>query len=466
MHTKIAIALFLFVAPAALAGCAPQDGEPADPGLVGCDVPVLPDLDPAPGVVEVDLVADETPWSIAAGVDVPGFAYEGQVPGPMIVVDAGSTLRVHFRNDLDTMPTTVHWHGLRVPDTQDGVPMIMNPVQPGGTFEYEFVVPDPGFYWYHPHMSSDLTIDKGLYGLLWVRDPAGEPQASCDLPVALDDVTITSAGTVREPGMHDRMTGSIGSTLLANGRADRRVEVRPGAWVLLRMVNVANARYFDLAFDGGPFTVLGTDGGWLEDPYETERLVVAPSERYVVAVKADGLPGDELALVTYREPVHPGGSDPLGPGPNTVMRLLLSGDPASEPAPVPPTVALPAWDPAPASLAHTWVLDQEMMSLTIDGASWPDVPMVSVPGNQLTYFGVRNDAPGRHPFHLHGQRFQVVAADGVPETRRAWKDSVDVPAGTTLTIASELDNPGHWMLHCHINEHGEDGMMAELEVTP
>ncbi len=444
-----------------LAGCS-RDATKEDL----CRVETIDDLDPDPNVVEVELVAGHHDWDPGSGTPIHGVAYNGSVPGPLIVADAGDTVRVHFRNEMTDMETTVHWHGLRIPDAMDGVPAIQTPVPPGGSFEYEFVVPDPGFYWYHPHMDGDQLIDRGLFGLFWVRDPA-EPEVDCDLPLAIDDAELDEIGQVVMARGSERHGTHFGNTVFANARIDRRVPIAPGGNVLLRIVNVANARYFDLELEEHTLTVVATDGGWVA-PYETRKLLVAPGERYTVWVRGTGEPGRRYALVNWREYVGMMDDDPLGSGPTTVLTLEYGDDRVDEASPVFPAPTLP--EAIAGTVAHRYELQEGMldgkMVFAIDGAVWPDAEPVVLPGNVETTLEFRNATMSRHPMHLHGQRFQVVKVDGVMVDRRAWKDTVDVQPGSKVTVVTPLDNPGRWMFHCHILEHGEEGMMSELVVAP
>jgi FtsP/CotA-like multicopper oxidase with cupredoxin domain len=137
-----------------------------------------PDRDPDPDVVEVQLRAAPFAWDPGTGQAVTdGLAFEGQVPGPTIVVQRGQRLRVHFLDDTE-MENTLHWHGMRVPEAQDGVSQMDDPVQPGEEHVYEFEVPDAGLCWYHPHMDTDHALERGLYGTIWVQDPT-EPEVDC-----------------------------------------------------------------------------------------------------------------------------------------------------------------------------------------------------------------------------------------------------------------------------------------------
>jgi len=453
-----------------VAACKPngEEAPPTDRLVEGCGFSPLADVNPSYAVVEVMVTADEQAWDPGTGTSVLGRAFNGTVPGPVVEVIVGQTLRLHLRNDTEH-PTTIHWHGLRVPEAMDGISQMMNPVAPGGTFTYEFEVKDAGFYWYHPHMDTADALEAGLYGAIVARVP-GEVPASCDLPVVLDDVLLDrDTLQIEPPGTAmDQVMGRLGNHLLANGREDRTYEIVAGDVAVLRLVNASNARHMDVGIEDVPLTVHATDGGWLATPYTVDRLIIAPGERYIVALDAPSEAGRELVVANRRVYLHhPDGDmmeyDPLGDDETPVFHLrTVDGSPGGFTA--------PAFDAAPPMAAtepaHSWILDEDMMAgtVTIDGASWPDVPMVMASADSLTTFVIDNQSEMRHPFHLHGNRFQVVNVGGVPVPAPAWKDTVNVPAETRVTIVSELDNAGEWMYHCHILEHGDAGMAGMMTV--
>ncbi|MDP2306768.1 MAG: multicopper oxidase family protein [Pseudomonadota bacterium] len=467
--------LFALLLPACTGGKTPDSpgdtvgnddtGEPLPSPTERCGYTAATDLDPADGVVGIELSQAPFEWDPGTGTMLTeGLAYNGEVPGPVIEAELGQTLRTEFTNGL-AYDSTVHWHGLRVPDEMDGAIRMMDMVPAGGSFTYEFMLKDAGFYWYHPHMATEQDLERGLYGRIIVRHP-DEPRVDCELPVVLDDILLDEDTLQVAPQDTDHMQlmGRLGNVLLANGRSDRRIEVKAGETMLLRLVNAANARYFDLTLEGQRMRVVGTDGGWLAEEVPVDNLVLGPGERAIVAVDWVGAPGDELRLMSARfqlhdEDAHMSEYDPMGNGENPVMTFVI-GDEAGTPTPMTlPSDDVPAFT-GEEPVAHTWVLDEDMMNgiVTIDGASYPDVPPVIVEANVPTAFVVQNDSEMHHPFHLHGNRFQVLAVNGVPPEIDGWKDTFDIPPFGSVEIASALDNPGEWMFHCHILEHAELGM--------
>jgi FtsP/CotA-like multicopper oxidase with cupredoxin domain len=401
-----------------------------------------------------------------------GVAYDGQVPGPLIEANAGDTVVAHFTNDLDE-PLTIHWHGVRLDSAMDGGMQMMDPIQPGATFDYTFTVPDAGFYWYHPHLDGAKLIERGLYGPIIVHAP-DEGAVDCDLPLMLDDILLDEDTQQVAPPDTDmnQLMGRLGNLLMANGKADRHIGLTAGQTVLLRLVNPSNARFWDVYVEGQQLQVVGTDGGWLPEPYAVDHLEITPGERYLVEFTATGAPGDEVRLMNKRFQLHEDGGDmieydPMGEGDNPVLTFVF-GEGSVEGTPwVQPSVPAMPFSGATATLGHHWQLNEDMMggTVSIDGAAWPDVPLVEVAANVDTTFEIENLSEMHHPFHIHGNTFQIVAVNGeAPATPQGWKDTWDVPPRSTVTVVSDMSNAGDWMYHCHILEHAEDGMMGEMMV--
>lgn len=446
--------------------------DPAAPET--CGYTPMPDLDPTDGVVEVDLVASAFAWDPGTGVPLDdGLAFNGSVPGPVLEATLGDTVKVHFTNDLDE-PTTLHWHGLRVTPEMDGVMQMDDPIQPGESFDYSFQLQDAGFYWFHPHMDTSDTIEAGLYAPIVIHAP-GEVTPDCDLPLVLDDVLLDEDTLQIAPPDTDMMQlmGRLGNVLMANGRIGREYAWTKGQTTLLRFVNASNARYWDLHLEDHTFTVVGTDGGFLAEPYTVDDLVVAPGERYMVVVEATGEPGQSYRLMNARYQLHEEGGDmiepdPMGDGENPVATFVYGEGEVAGSGWTPPTPDVPAWGAPVDHVGHHWVINEDMYAgtVTIDGATWPDVPEVDVAAETDTTFELENASEMHHPFHIHGNRFQVVDVGGaVPADSVGWKDTFDLPPHTTVKIVSALDNPGEWIYHCHILEHADRGMAGMMDVA-
>jgi len=201
-----------------------------------------------------ELVAAPADLPLIDGGRLKVWAYNGSVPGPTLRVRLGDTVRVRFQNQLP-QATTVHWHGVRLPNAMDGVPYLTQPpVEPGQSFVYEFTPKDAGTFWFHPHLRSSEQVERGLYGVLIVEDAQPAPYAR-DLTWVLDDWLLDEGGG---PGQerqifaefntpHDLAhDGRWGNALTINGRTHQRLALRAGERVRLRLVNSANGRVFRL----------------------------------------------------------------------------------------------------------------------------------------------------------------------------------------------------------------------------
>jgi FtsP/CotA-like multicopper oxidase with cupredoxin domain len=411
--------------------------------------------------VRVDLEAHPTQWEVATGLSVPGYGFNGQVPGPTIEAEVGDTLVVRLANDLPE-PTTIHWHGLRVPADMDGTEMVQNPVQPGGTFEYRFVLPDAGTFWYHPHTHETEQLEKGLYGALIVRGP-DEPRLDRERVLVLDDLKLDRHGNLaRFGGWKERHEGRLGEVRLVNGRAQPEFEMAAGQVERWRLVNAASSRYVRLSIGGRPFTMLGSDGGRLEAPVPATEVLLTPGDRADLAVGpfAHGESIEVASLVYDRGMVKE---------PAARYATVRVGPPAPSQASIPATLRsiepLASGEQAPNRTVHL----QGRPSLRgvdwrIDGHAHHQAEPVHV--GDLQVWDVVNQTKMDHPFHLHGFFFQVLQVNGTPPPYRSWEDTINVPAKGRVRIAWRPDDrPGSWMYHCHILEHHAAGMMAHFEVV-
>lgn len=439
-----------------------------------------PDLDPAANVVEVALEAKVSDVELAPGRTVSMWTYNGQLPGPRIEARAGDTVRVRFKNSLPEA-TTIHWHGVRVPAAMDGVPAVQSPIAAGAEFTYEFVVPDAGTFWYHPHIRSDEQVERGLYGAFVVRGDA-EPTTTTDRTVVLDDLLLDSNWQLGDfDPMMQAMVGRQGNVILANGWAHPIAEVARGGLHRFRFINAANARYFRLALPGHRLIQIGTDGGFLPAPREVDELLLVPGERADVLVVASGAANEAMEWTSLRYDRGHG----TGDLPDAVVFQMKHGSDAPIATPSTPSAFAPIAD-LPAATVQREIKLEESMAMgggdhgaghgssttnmapvfSINGEVFPDVTPLAATLETVEEWSIVNTTEMDHPFHLHGFRFQVVSVDGAAPSVIAWRDSINIPAEKTVKFRVRLeDNPGTWMFHCHILEHAERGMMGELEVA-
>jgi FtsP/CotA-like multicopper oxidase with cupredoxin domain len=233
------------------------------------------------------------------------LAYNGSIPGPTLHVDQGSEIVVDVTNDGD-VEATVHWHGLRLENRYDGVPHeTQAPIPVGGSFTYRLQFPDPGLYWYHPHIREDFGLEMGLYGTIVVEphDASYWPPVDRELTITVDDVLVEDGhiAPFRRSGPTHTAMGRYGNVMLTNGETRFTAEAAVGEVVRLYLVNTANTRIFNVALPGARMKLVGGDSGRYERETFVEEVLLAPSERAVVDVCFD-TPGD--VRLEHRTPDH------------------------------------------------------------------------------------------------------------------------------------------------------------------
>lgn len=454
------------------------------------------------------------------------YGFNGQSPGPTLRVPRDASITVEFTNHID-FPTTLHWHGVRVESQYDGVPgQSQSPVRVGDTYTAEVRFPDAGMFWYRPHQRAHIAQDLGLYGSILVEspDPNYYAPANHEEILILDDFLIDDQGSIPwgfEAPTHALM-GRFGNMILVNGRPGFRKGAKRGDVVRMFIINASNSRPFNLTLESGPMKLVAGDMGRFEREAWVNNAVIAPGQRYVLEARFDE--AGEFALTNRITAVdhilgkfvyqvdtlgvftissdrtdadHADGfstlrSDPEVAAEFDAIRAHLSRAPDKElhlslqikSLPVPIMRMLEADtlyyppvefnDPMPmmnwlsTGVGLTWVIHE------------PDPE--AEPGDLGPAFGWRfkqgdmvkirvfnspdSRHPMSHPMHIHGQRFVVLAQDGVPMDNFVWRDTVLVPVASTIDLLVEMSNPGNWMFNCQIPEHLGSGMSMSFTVEP
>ncbi len=425
--------------------------------------PEAVDLDASEGAVHVALSAQPTSfdivdWRVRQRISVDGHTYNGSHPAPTLRAAIGDTVRIDLDNLLGD-PTTIHWHGLAVPFEMDGVPWMVDPVAPGGSFSYQFTVEKAGTYWYHPHFDTAAQVDRGLYGAFIVDDP-DDPPVDQDLVLLLDDWREDQSIPVDASFVH----GAHGSEGLwtVNGLTQPLLALTAGERVRLRLINASNQGYVYLSGDGADILVVARDQGLLPEPEWVDRELMAPGDRVeILWTPGNGLPVPVLEDVPYS--LH--GGEALGEA-QSLLDVAVVGDapaaavddwPSAPRAPTPDTVS-PAFTYTFQGSAHT---DDWM----INGERFPDVTVQDVPSGETVVFEVRNLSATEHPFHLHGLHMELLSRDGVAPSQFTDTDNLNLGLYESVRLRTSADNVGAWMAHCHILPHGDGGMMTVLEVV-
>ncbi|WP_448625272.1 multicopper oxidase family protein [Geodermatophilus sp. URMC 64] len=419
-------------------GYVDSGGGPAHAHGAGRSVADLTGPETGQPALAVELEARRGPVRLASGEVVQGYTLGGTSPGPALEVTQGDLVEVTLVNVDVPDGVTLHWHGVDVPNAEDGVAGVtQDAVAPGDSHVYRFVAEDAGTYWYHSHQVSHEQVRGGLFGTLVVLPPNGVAETDVVAPVH----TYSGRRT---------LSGSTGTTEVA---ADAGTRVR---------VRLVNTDFGPLRawVSGSPFRVLAVDGSDLAGPTDLidEGVVVTAGGRTDLLVTAPARVdvGGGAALVLG----PPGTAVEARTAPSRQVDLLAYGSPA----------ALP-FDAEHPDRHFRYDIGRRIGLIdgrpgfwwTINGGLYPDVPMFHVEEGDVVRMTIRNDSGDVHPMHLHGHHAFVLSRDGVPSTGSPWEvDSLNVLDGETYEIAFVADNPGIWADHCHNLEHASDGLVAHL----
>ncbi len=413
-----------------------------------------------------NLEASAFNWDIAPGKTIEAWGFNKQLPGPELRANVGDTLVVRLTNHLQE-PTMIHWHGLRIPAAMDGTDAVQKPVAPGEVFEYRFVLPDAGTFWYHSHANETVQMERGMYGSLIVEDPT-DPVFDGEKVLMIDDMKLNSANEFTKPGwvvprIVERHDGREGDTLLINGKENSMIDIAAGQTERWRFINSSSARYFTLHLGGKEFKIIGTDGGLLEHPRTVTNVLITPGERVDIAVGPfeegetilmESLKYDRITFLKAKRQQF--ATIQVGKQKTSIAYLpetLRKIEPlAKQDAEITRKVRL--------SVGPSLT---DGMDFLVNGDVHANDKPVKV--GELQIWEVSNTSLMDHPFHLHGFFFQVIEENGKAPAYMAWKDTVNLTPKSKLKIAWMPDNrPGTWMYHCHIIEHHAAGMMAHFEV--
>jgi FtsP/CotA-like multicopper oxidase with cupredoxin domain len=404
-----------------------------------------------PADVRYTLVARQGKVLVGGGRTVDGYTVNGSSPGPVLRAQQGQLVEVTLVNESVGGGTTLHWHGVEVPNAADGVAGITQDAVPvGGRYVYRFVASHAGTFWYHSHQMSHEQVMRGLLGALVV-----EPARRTGLP-AVDRVAL-----LHVYGGQHTLNGSV---------ADEHVRAAPGARVRLRVVNTDMGTA--AVWASHPYRVMATDGREVNAPTEVSgrRALVPAGGRLDIEVTAPSDGSGVRVRVGGQRSVLVGGRDGGGTGtgatsaqvpqPRATLDLLSYGTPTRL-----------GFDPNRPDRRFDYVIGRRLGFLdgrpgsywTINGHLFPDVPMFHVREGEVAQMRIVNDSDEVHPMHLHGHHVVVLSRDGVASSGSTWwADSLDVRAGETYVVAFVADNPGIWADHCHTLSHATGGLVTHL----
>jgi len=434
------------------------------------------------------------------------YAYNGQIPGPMFKVKQGSTIFFDFTNNLD-MDTMVHWHGVRIDNEFDGSPVTQEFIKPGQSFLYEVTFPDYGMNMYHPHVRTDIQMELGLYGNILV-EPTNENQNQVDheVVIMLDDILIEDGNvdTFSRDIVQRALMGRFGNTMFINGESDYNLDVKEGEIVRFYLTNPANTRTFNFSIEDNQLKLVGGDSSRYEKESLVESVIISPGEIYSIEVLLDesgkfnifhNTPDKTYILgsinvskdsqsnknlddfynlkenddvISSIEPYK----KYISKEPDYELELTVESsmidkmdhhDAAESKHPIEWEDSMPKMNSMSTNENTKWILRDKAT-----GKENLDVNYQMKVGDikKIRFFNDPNSAhPMQHPIHLHGQRFLITSEDGVLNDNLVWKDTVLIPTGSTVDVLVDVTNPGIWIMHCHILEHAESGMIVVITVN-
>jgi len=410
------------------------------------------------------------------------WGYGGTIPGREIRVRQGERVRRRFANELP-QASSIHWHGIRIDNVMDGVSgLTQEAVAPGGTFEYDFVAPDAGTYWYHAHNRSWEQVARGLHGPLIVEE-AEAPDVDREEVLVLDDWLLNpETGQIDDSFDHPMMMshgGRTGNYVTTNGRYNLTLPARRHERLRLRLINASNARIFPLKLSGLEAWIMALDGMPLPAPAPMEDVfVLGPAQRADLIVDVIAGEGDTADLVHVDDAEN-----------FSQVAFAVSGTASqarrAAPAALPPNPKMDRPDLAGATPLRlvmsggamggmdSAILDGErkgFRELAAAGRFWAfngvaemtDTPLADLSMGEPVRLEIVNDTVFPHAMHLHGMHFREVSEAGALGPLRG---TVLVGGRETREIAFTADNPGNWLFHCHMLSHAASGMTTWVRVT-
>jgi len=410
------------------------------------------------------------------------WGYNGNAPGAEIRVAQGARIKRTLTNAL-SQPTSVHWHGIRIDNAMDGVSgLTQSAVQPGAEFDYDFVVPDAGTYWYHAHNMSTQQVARGLYGPLIVEE-ADAPDVDREEVFVLDDWLVDPETAQLDSNFDAPQAlshgGRIGNFVTTNAVYNLALNARKNERMRLRLINASNARIFALQLQGLDGWTVALDGMPLPTPQSIpETIIMGPAQRIDLIVDVTSDAG-ELAHIAQvgREGAVSQVAFSVGTGGATTRRPAPAALPPNNTTDVdlkkatPLTLIMEGGAMGRLNRASLGGQEKSMSELVEAGRYWAfngaadgmdGPPLARLGIGEHVRLAIRNDTSFPHAMHLHGMHFREVAADG---SLGAMRDTTLIERGASREIAFVADNPGNWLFHCHMLSHAASGMMTRLEVA-
>lgn len=439
--------------------------EAISSGNVLPDLPLLKNESAVQGVFKGTLRVQKAKVSLAPGTTTEFWGYNGMLPGPQIVVYEGDKVSIEVINELDE-ETTVHWHGLLVPASEDGNPQ--DPIKPGGRRTYQFDIPKDtaGTYWYHPHAHGSVAkqVFMGLAGTFIVRK---RDDIFADLPerhLLISDLKLHADGKIAENSFFDWMNGREGQFTLINGALNPIINIdQPTRF---RIWSAGSSRYLNLDFSFADSYLIATDGGYLEAPQKLDAILLSPGERIEVIVIPSRTGQIKFNNLSYnRQKMGPVSVTPT----YSMATIEMTKSPQDFQMPTAIT-NLPGYAPATKShyIEYTEVMNPNQLLFLVNGKMHdPNRIDDVVEKDAVEEWIVFNNSHMDHNFHIHGTQFYVIEREmsGIVNQSKfkAFKDTINLKPYERVKLVMKQDFTGLRMYHCHILEHETLGMMGQLE---
>jgi len=453
-------------------------------GAYGAGLAVMPRLSQALAAtdpIEIEaLTGDVMLDGKQATRGVMRYALAGQTstdPSPPILrTKRGEAFKARLINRLDE-PTTIHWHGIRLPNDQDGVPFVTQPyVYTGDHFDYGFSPPDAGTFWYHPHCNTLTQMGRGLAGVLVVEDDR-DPTFDGEVVLNLRDFRLGGDSQFIEQfkPRDAAKTGTFGTLRTANWQPEPHYDVPAGGLVRVRILAADVTRIFNLRLNGAEAQIIAIDGHPVPQRMPLDMAVVSPGQRVDLAVRVADSEGVEMALEDVR-PSTPKVVARLRAVGTSLKRNLGDLGPLAENAGVDADLSNATEIPLLLS-ATAETAARDSICGTLGYSFWainkvpypgdtpdPTAPIAELKLGQTYLLNVENVTPHAHPIHLHGMNFKAITSNK-REVQPLVSDTYLVLPDEKVQLALVADNPGDWVFHCHIIEHQKTGMTGYFRVT-
>jgi len=427
--------------------------------------PVLEDENTKEEEIAYTVRAQKGETEIFDGTKTKTLGYNGAFLGPMLRLNEGDTVKIKLINELDE-DTTFHWHGLEVPGDADGGPHAL--LKPGEENMIEFkVTQEASTLWFHPHPEGSTAeqVYNGLAGLVYIEDDNSKSldlpneYGQNDIPLIFQDKIFDDKYQLNyDAAMNE--DGTIGETLLINGTLNPMLSVKKEK-IRLRLLNGSNARNFTFKLNtGDSFEQVATDGGFLNEPVTLKEITLTPSERAEIIIDFSKLDtDDDLALINDED--------------GSILLPFQVSEQGREDSNIPEKM-------------NDFTITEEEMNLPVtkNVEFFGMMDKVTINGKQFDkdridftqelgvtevweFYNKPDDMGGMiHPVHIHGTQFKILSRNGEepPENEQGWKDSFSLEPDETVKVAVQFKNKGVYMLHCHILEHEDNGMMSQIKV--